>query len=111
VRNRYLKEQEQQAQKASQTPKATENLPQWMQVEPTLKTEDEKKFDANRDGRFQPAETKVYLRRSYQEIQDNAGANMAGKDVRDSDVLKEYDTNKNGIISKSESEKMKKDAF
>jgi hypothetical protein len=77
-----------------------------MQVEPVISTDDEKKYDSNKDGRFQPVESKVYLRRAYQQIQTGAG-----KNVLDSSVLKEYDTNKDGLITKPESEKMKKDAF
>ncbi len=106
ARDRYLKEQEEAAKEASQSLKINQNLPRWMQVEPTVKTDDEQKFDVNRDGVFQPNETKVYLRRAYQEIQDGTG-----KNVSNSEVLKEYDANKDGIISKLESEKIKKDAF
>ena len=81
ARDRYLKEQEQAAKESSQTLKINQNLPRWMQVEPTVKTDDEQKFDVNRDGVFQPNETKVYLRRAYQEIQDGIAKNVSNSEV------------------------------
>jgi|GEM_PF-581584 len=111
ARNRYLKAQEEAAKTTSQDPKMSKDLPHWMQVEPTVKTDEEKKFDVNKDGVFQPAETKVYLRTVSQEVQDGSGLNVAGRNVQNSEVLKEYDANKDGIVSKLESEKMKKDSL
>ncbi|MFA6379460.1 MAG: hypothetical protein WCX16_06770 [Candidatus Omnitrophota bacterium] len=106
ARDRYLKEQEQAAQKPAQDPQLSQDLPQWMQVEPVVKADEEKKYDANKDGVFQPVETKVYLRRTYQEIQ-----NGTAKNVSTSELLKQYDKNQDGIVSKLEAEKIKKDAF
>jgi len=111
ARNRYLKAQEEAAKNSPQDAKVSTELPRWMQVEPNVKTQDEKKFDVNKDGVFQPAETKVYLRTVYQQVQDGSGKNVTGKDVQNSEVLKEYDINKDGMISKTEAEKMKKDSL
>jgi len=106
VRNRYLKEQQEAAQKSSDSPQISQDLPRWMQVEPAVKTDEEKKFDFNKDGVFQPVETKVYLRRTYQDVQTGGI-----KNISNSEVLKEYDANKDGVISKLEADKIKKDAF
>lgn len=111
ARNRYLKAQAEAAKSSPQDAKVSTDLPRWMQVEPTVKTQDEQKFDVNKDGLFQPAETKVYLRTVYQDVQDGSGQNVTGKDVQNSEVLKEYDMNKDGMITKSEAEKMKKDSL
>jgi len=73
-------------------------LPQWMKVEPKAKTKIEKMYDVNRDGKLQTAEVKVYLREVLNQIDDKGGYTI------DSDILKEYDQNKDGVISRYEAE-------
>lgn len=105
-RNRYLQEQQEAAQQAGKEIQLSTNLPYWMQVEPKVATEDEKKYDVNKDGTLSPVEMKVYLRRVYEDVQ-----NGSGKSVSTSEALKEYDQNKDGVITKFESDKIKADVF
>ncbi len=106
-RDRYLKQQEkQQQQQAGKEVQISPDLPRWMQIAPKVETEDEKKYDVNRDGVLSPTEMKVYLRRVYYEVQDGSG-----KSVSTSEALKEYDSNQDGVITKKEAERIRKEAF
>ena len=105
-RNRYLQQQQQADQEAGKKVNVSPELPLWMQVEPKVATEEEKKYDVNKDGVLEPVEMKVYLRRIYEEVQ-----NGSGKSVSTSEAMREYDQNKDGVITKFEAEKIKKDAF
>ena len=53
---------------------------------------------------MQTSETKIFLRDVLAEIADKGSANVA-----DSALLKAYDKNKDGIISKLEVDEIKKD--
>ncbi len=105
-RERYLKQQEKQQQQAGKEIQISPDLPRWMQIAPKVETEDEKKYDVNRDRVLSPTEMKVYLRRVYYEVQDGSG-----KSVSTSEALKEYDSNQDGVITKTEAERIKKEAF
>jgi len=107
-RNHYLKEQ--QSKEASvgsaQTKEMTQaDLPKWMKEEPKVMTRDEQRYDINRDGYFQPAESKVYLRRLVGVVEQR------GKIASNSELLKEYDKNGDGVITRTEAKKIREDAF
>ena len=74
------------------------DLPKWMKVEPKVSSKTEKAYDVNRDGKLQTAEVKVYLREVLNTIDDKGGYAI------DSNILKEYDKNKDGVISRYEAE-------
>ena len=102
-RNRYLQSQE---AKSDGTVKMTEaDIPQWMTKEPRVTTEEERRYDVNRDGYLQPAESKVYLRRVVTTVEKR------GKVVFESEILKEYDQNGDGVITKTEASNIRRDAF
>lgn len=78
-----------------------EKLPAWMIELPLAKSKTEKKYDVNRDGRLQKYETKIYLRDVLDTVDEKGGYTL------DSDVLKEYDKNKDGFISRLEAIEIK----
>ena len=80
-------------------------VPSWMDYEPRAKTEQEKKYDINRDGILQIAETKIFLRDVLVVISQKGGFTL------DSDILKEYDKNKDSFISRTESAEITKDVL
>ncbi|MDD3375622.1 MAG: hypothetical protein PHY73_07885 [Candidatus Omnitrophica bacterium] len=102
-RNRYLKERQQES--GAEVTVGEEALPKWMKQEPRVTTREEKRYDSNRDGRFQPAESKVYLRRIVQIV------DRGGKVIAQSEILKEYDKNKDGVITSFELKEIKEDVF
>ena len=93
------------ARKATQPktpPKAPEEeKPKWVVTEPVVKSDIEKKYDVNRDGKLQLAEVKIYLRDILDVIDEKGGITI------NSEILKEYDKNRDGVISKYESGKIK----
>ena len=93
------------AQKATQQAKdqkpPEDTRPKWMIADPVVKTEIEKRYDINRDGKLQLAEVKIYLRDTLDVIDEKGGLTI------NSEILKEYDRNKDGVISKYESTKIK----
>ncbi len=82
--------------------KERESYPQWVITEPTVKDPVERLYDINRDSKLQTAEVKTFLRDVLEEIESKNGY------LVDSDILKEYDKNKDGIISKYESDDIRK---
>ncbi len=82
---------------ATAAEKASADLPGWMKTMPNAVSAAEKTFDVNRDGKLQTAEVKVYLRDVLDTIKEKGGYTI------DSDVLKEYDRNRDGVISRYES--------
>ncbi|MDP8264954.1 MAG: EF-hand domain-containing protein [Candidatus Aceula lacicola] len=102
-RNRYLKDKQQEL--GSEGVLSEDALPEWMRKEPRVKTKDEKRHDINRDGKLQPAESKVYLRRVIRKVENG------GKVVSTSEILKEYDKNKDGVITQTEVIEIRGDVF
>lgn len=92
--------------KAAQENQESEDalLPLWMKGEPKVTGTRDKRYDINRDGILQTAETKILLRDVVDEVKDKGGITV------DCDVLKEYDKNKDGVITKFEAETISKDA-
>ncbi len=88
------------AQEAAQK-KAEEDKPKWVVTQPPVKTDIERRYDINRDGKLQLAEVKIYLRDTLDVIDEKGGITI------NSDILKEYDKNKDGVISRYESTKIK----
>jgi hypothetical protein len=89
---------------AATTAKATTTAPMWMRRAPEAKTATEKVYDINRDGLLQPSEVKIYLR-SVAEVVDAKGGFTVN-----SDILKEYDKNHDGLISRIEIQDLKSEA-
>ena len=89
------------AQQAKEQKPAEDLRPKWMIAEPVVKTEMERRYDINRDGKLQLAEVKIYLRDTLDVINEKGGITI------NSEILKEYDKNKDGVISKYESTKIK----
>ena len=79
-------------------------IPLWMQTPPQVKTAIERVYDVNRDGKLQPAEVKIYLRSVIETVDAKGGLTV------NSDILKEYDKNKDGLISRIEVLDLKRDA-
>jgi len=102
-RNRYLKDRQEES--GSEISLGEEALPKWMKQEPRVRTREEKRYDTNRDRRFQPAESKVYLRRVIQRVEKDGSVSAR------SELLKEYDINKDGVITLVESKEIKDDVF
>ncbi len=77
-------------------------LPQWVSTLPMVNNSDERRYDVNRDGYLQLAETKIFLRDVVDDIDGRGGIAVH------SDILKEYDDNDDGVISREEAEAIKK---
>ena len=77
--------------------------PLWMRTAPQVKTDNERTYDVNRDGKLQPAEVKIYLRGIIEIVEKKGGFTV------NSDILKEYDKNKDGLISRIEVQDLKRD--
>ncbi len=76
-------------------------LPSWVKELPEPQNEDEKRYDTNRDGKLQSAEVKVYLRDIIERVESQSYISVT------TDLLREYDKNKDGVINKNELELMK----
>ena len=74
-----------------------------MRTAPQVKTDNERTYDVNRDGKLQPAEVKIYLRGIIEIVEKKGGFTV------NSDILKEYDKNKDGLISRIEVQDLKRD--
>ncbi len=70
--------------------------PRWRLQAPDATGAVERRYDINRDGILQTAETKIFLRDVIDVIEAKGGYTI------NSDILKEYDKNKDGVISKIE---------
>ena len=81
-----------------------ENLPQWMKTMPPVNNRTERRYDVNRDGYLQTAEVKIFLRDVVDQVEQRGGVEVI------SDILKEYDKNRDGIINRYEVTDIKKDA-
>ena len=79
------------------------DLPSWFKVEPKVTIDEERVYDANRDGKLQKAEVKIMLRDFVDTVHEKGGAMYYR-----SQILKEYDINKDGVISKFEAEAIDK---
>ena len=77
--------------------------PAWQKDWPEVKNQDEDRYDINRDGKLQTAEVKIYLRDVIKEVMDKGGFRV------NSNVLKAYDKNRDGVISKYELEQIRQD--
>lgn len=76
----------------------------WMRREPRVTNRVEERYDINRDGKLQTAEVKIFLRDVIDEVQDKGRYSALN-----SDVLKEYDKNKDKMINKYELTEIIKD--
>ena len=91
-------ERAKRAQQARGSP-AGENsivLPSWMENLPRVQNKVEQSYDVNRDGILQTAEIKTYLRDVLEAVEQKGGF------LVDTPLLKEYDQNKDGIVSRLE---------
>lgn len=77
--------------------------PAWTREWPEVKNQDEDRYDINRDGKLQTAEVKIYLRDVITEVMDKGSFNV------NSNVVRAYDKNKDGVISKYEVEQIRQD--
>jgi len=80
-----------------------ESLAGWMKKLPVITWRDNRKlrrYDINRDNKLQTAEVKVYLRDVMEKIQAKGGYTI------DSTILKEYDRNRDGVVSRYEARKI-----
>jgi len=79
-------------------------LPSWARELPKVRYRSEKRYDVNRDGILQTAETKVYLQDVINEIDRKGGYRV------DSGILQAYDKNNDGVISKAEVDDIRRDS-
>lgn len=78
-------------------PEATEDsIPSWAKEAPKPQNAEERRFDINRDDMLQSAEIKVYLRRIVERVEKRGYVSVT------SDLLREYDKNKDGVINSYE---------
>ena len=75
---------------------AQDTRPMWMRQVQNASTATEKKYDVNRDGLLQTAEVKIYLRDVAQVVEAKGGYTV------DSEVLRDYDKNRDGVITRYE---------
>ena len=68
----------------------------WKTTPPKATTAEEKKYDVNRDGKLQVSEVKSFLQGVVDEV------NSKGRISVNSDILKPYDRNADGAISRYE---------
>jgi hypothetical protein len=78
---------------------AGEDAPEWWKTEPDVKNKLERRYDTNRDGKLQTAEVKILLRDVVDEIETKGRYS-----VYSTDVLREYDKNRDRVIDKTEVE-------
>lgn len=83
------------------SPNESDDFPQWLKVEPKVTNDIERQYDVNDDGKLQSAEMKVFLREVLDQIDKKGGYTV------NSDALKEYDKNKDGLISRLEADAIK----
>ncbi len=95
---------QEEAERTGRRPQGKEEseYPEWLIIPPRVKNSTERRYDVNRDGRLQSAEVKVYLRNVLDQINRNGGM------LIDSDVLSEYDKNRDGIIDREEAQEIRK---
>ncbi len=93
-----------EAAKSQAPSQEDDSIAQWMIVEPKVKAKIEGDYDVNHDGKLQAVEVKIFLRYVLGQVREKGGY------THDSDVLMEYDKNKDGLISRLEAEQISKDA-
>lgn len=110
--NKYQKQREESHKQSAQQMKqvATSKINQktssvWKTKDIKVISDEDRRYDVNRDGFLQSSESKVYLKRVVDE------AERKGKVVYRSDLLKEYDVNKDGFISQEEASKILAELF
>jgi hypothetical protein len=108
--NKYQKQREaaqdesmQQNRDARMVKPSSQVLPNWKIKDIRVISDEDRRYDVNRDGFLQLAESKVYLKRVVTEVQRKRRVAYR------SDLLKEYDTNKDGFISQEEVSKISAD--
>jgi hypothetical protein len=79
------------------------DMPGWQSAVVSVKNSAERRFDLNRDGNLQAAETKKFL----QDVVDQV--DRRGATVVTSTILNDYDKNDDGVINRSEAELISKD--
>lgn len=89
---------------ADATKKVAAPKPFWRQKFPEVVGKLEAKYDLERDGVMQPHNTKIFLRDVRDEVNEKNFFN-----IQDSGLLKTYDKNKDGVISKLELQDILKD--
>jgi hypothetical protein len=90
---------------STDSPKSDDmTVPQWAKETPKVTNNSERRYDINRDGLLQSAEVKVMLRDVIETVEDR------GSVVVYSDILKEYDKNKDRYITAAELDKIRQDA-
>jgi len=73
-------------------------------MSPMVNNSTERRYDANRDGRLQTSEMKRFLADVLLQVQ------RSGRYVIDSDLLKKYDANGDGIIGRYELNSLREDS-
>ena len=86
------------AKAAAPTAPTQDTRPGWMKTEPKVTSKVEQPYDSNNDGKLQTAEVKIFLRDVLDQINEKGGYTI------NSDILKEYDKNKDGVISRYEAQ-------
>ncbi|OGX08184.1 MAG: hypothetical protein A2Z88_03325 [Omnitrophica WOR_2 bacterium GWA2_47_8] len=71
-------------------------MAKWMQILPSVTNQNEQRYDVNNDGKLQTAEVKTYLRDVLNVIDSKGGFTV------NSEILKEYDKNKDGLVTREE---------
>lgn len=77
-------------------------LPTWLVTPPKVTSKIEESYDINRDKKLQSSEIKMFLRDVVDEINDKGGYTV------NSDLLKQFDKNKDGIVSRLELPELQK---
>ncbi len=82
--------------KAAEVPEAKMELPKWITEPPVVKGSTDRKYDVNNDGKLQKSEVTILLRDVLDIVEEKGGYQV------DSDMLKEYDKNRDGLLTKVE---------
>ncbi len=80
-----------------------ETAPKWAKELPKVVNSSERRYDINRDGLLQSAEVKVMLRDVIETVEER------GSVIVYSDILKDYDANKDRYITPAELDKIRED--
>lgn len=70
--------------------------PAWEARAPKADNRTEQRYDINKDGTLQPAEVRMFLREVVDFVESRGGMRI------NSEILREYDSNGDGVISQSE---------
>ncbi len=80
-----------------------ETIPKWAKELPKVVNSSERRYDINRDGLLQSAEVKVMLRDVMEAVETKGSVAVY------SDILKDYDKNKDRYITPAELDKIRED--